>query len=153
MKKLLCLALLLCLTACSVTSVPTQPYQPELAAQLVEADVFSEPLEPLDEDLIWILYELDQSKAPQADLTGAAGYCSTGATCEQVLVLCFSRQESAATAHEILSNYLDGQLSVNRSYRPAEVGKLEKAILSQRGSTLLLLVANDYDAAARLINK
>lgn len=152
MKKLVCLALLFCLTACSAVHTPTQPFDPALAIRLVEADVFSEPLEPLDADLIWILYELDRSMALQEELTGAAGYCSTGATCEQVIVLCFSRQESATAACDALSGYLDGQLQTNRSYRPAEVPKLEKAILSQRGSTLLLLVADDYDAAAQLIN-
>lgn len=153
MKKLVCLALLLCLTACSAVRTPTRPFEPALAAQLVEADVFSEPLEPLDADLIWILYELDQSKALQEELTGAAGYCSAGATCEQVVVLCFTGQDIATAACDALSGYLDRQLQANRSYRPAEVPKLEKAILSQRGSTLLLLVADDYDAAAQLINR
>ena len=152
MKKLTCLVLLLCLTACSAVSTPTKPFEPALAAQLTEANVFSEPLEPLDADLIWILYSLEQSGANREDLTDAVGYCSTGATCEQVVVLCFSQKASATSARESLSSYLEGQIQANRNYRPAEVPKLEKAILSQRDNTVLLLVANDYDAAGRLID-
>ncbi len=152
MKKLISLVLLCCLTACSVVHTPTADYSPDLAAQLAEAEVFSEPLEPLDAELIWILYGLDQSKARQGELTAGAGYCSAGATCEQVVVLTFSSEDSAAAAYDGLELYLDSQLQANRNYRPTEVPKLEKAILSRRGSTLLLLVAEDYDTAAKLIN-
>ena len=157
MKKLvtplLCLALFVQLTACGrLVKLPTQPFDTALVAQLMESDAFSEPLEPLDKDLVWILYDMDASGLQEADLTSAAGGCSAGATCEQAAVMVFASQASAVAAREHLDRWLAGQAESNRSYRPAEVPKLEKAILSQRDNTLLLAVAHNYDAVAKLIN-
>lgn len=150
MKKLLALtlALLLCCAGCMV---PTKQdaYNIGLIDRLQQAQVFSEPLEPLDTELIRILYGLDEETFPPDQLIQAAGICSAGATCEQALVLHFETQDSAETARTHLQGYLDQLLASNRSYRPAEVPKLEKAILSRRDNTVLFLVAADYDTAAK----
>ena len=47
----------------------------------------------------------------------------------------------------VLEDYVASQIEENRDYRPAEVPKLENKWLEQRGSTVLLVVANDLKAA------
>ena len=151
-RTLLALVLSLSLTGCVVRTAHP-PYDPALVAQLMESEAFSEPLEPLDEDLVWILYDMDASGLRQTDLNSAAGCCSAGATCEQAVVMTFASEHSAMAAQDHLENYLSGQIEANRSYRPAEVPKLEKALLSRNRHTVLLVVAHNYDAAAKLIHE
>lgn len=49
---------------------------------------------------------------------------------------------------EALEDYVAGQITANEDYRPAEIPKLENALVKQLQHTVLLLVANDYEAAA-----
>ena len=51
------------------------------------------------------------------------------------------------TAAAALEDYVQGQITENENYRPAEIPKLESALVDQRGSTVLLVVANDLEAA------
>ena len=44
-----------------------------------------------------------------------------------------------------------GQISTNESYRPGEIPKLEAALVEQQGASVLLVVANDLDAAKSVI--
>ena len=46
---------------------------------------------------------------------------------------------------------MDGQISTNESYRPGEIPKLEAALVEQQGASVLLVVANDLDAAKSVI--
>ena len=73
---------------------------------------------------------------------------SAGATCEEMAVLCFDSEEQASKAVEALEDYVAGQITANEDYRPAEIPKLENALVKQLQHTVLLLVANDYEAAA-----
>lgn len=153
MKRLkalfLCLALALTLAACS----QSQPHFPSnLPQQLLESDAFSEPLEPLDAELAWMLYCLDMNGLEFEQLTAADAHRSSGATCEELALLTFSDETAAQTAVNTLDLYIAAQILSNKDYRPAEVPKLEDAILEQRGTAVLLLVANDYEAAGKLIN-
>ena len=46
-----------------------------------------------------------------------------------------------------MERYVQGQIEANRDYRPAEIPKLEDAVLDRRENTLLLVVAADTQAA------
>lgn len=63
-------------------------------------------------------------------------------------MLCFDSEEQASKAVEALEDYVAGQITANEDYRPAEIPKLENALVKQLQHTVLLLVANDYEAAA-----
>ena len=145
------LAVLLFLSACTILP-PAAQFDLSLVNQLAAADVFSEPLEPLDADILWALYALEDFGLNREQLVRANGQASTGATCEAVCVLHFSDPSAAKTALNALQAHIDAQIQSNREYRPAEVPKLEKAWLSQRGSSVLLLVASNYDKAITWIN-
>ena len=50
-----------------------------------------------------------------------------------------------------MPDYVQSQIEANEDYRPGEIPKLENALVSQQGSTVLLVVANDLDAANALL--
>ena len=149
MKKFfIALTALLLMLLCACTPVKATPYSTELADKLVANGAFSEPLEPLDREMAEYIYRLDGSSSALTDLRC---YRSAGATCEEVAVLIFSNEAAAKQATAELSDYVAEQVETSRTYRPAEVPKLEKAWVSQRDNTILLLVAANRTVAENLI--
>jgi len=98
-----------------------------------------------------MLYGLEETDLTPEQLTEAVAHRSSGATCEELVLLTFFDETAAQTAYEALGLYVTAQILSNKDYRPAEVPKLENAILEQRGTTVLLAVANDYEAAGKLL--
>lgn len=123
-----------------------------LTDSLLTSDAFSEPLEELEAEIAWMLYGLEDAGIAPELLTDLRAYRSAGATCEEVAVLLFSEETAAQTALNTLQFYLDAQIQTNKDYRPAEVPKLDQALLERRDTTVLLLVANNYEAAHKLLN-
>lgn len=99
-----------------------------------------------------MLYGLEDAGIAPELLTDLRAYRSAGATCEEVAVFLFSEETAAQAALNTLQFYLDTQIQTNKDYRPAEVPKLEQALLERRDTTVLLLVATNYEAAYELLN-
>jgi hypothetical protein len=149
MKKILCagVCLLLLLTGCGKDSA--ESFDPAGTCQaLLDSGAFSENLEPLETDLIPLLFGLT---GDESQYQGSVAYFSTGATTETAAVLCTATADQAAAVEQALSAWVDSQTEAVRNYQPAEVDKLEHAILETRGSTVLLVVAADWDKAAAAI--
>ena len=119
----------------------------EQGQDILASGAFSEELEELDLDTAFLLYGLGDAGLERENLTGGLCRRSAGATCEELAVLIFDSEEAAETAAQALQTYLEGQIESNRDYRPAEIPTLEGAWVSQQGSTLLLVVADDVEAA------
>ncbi|MCI8437577.1 MAG: DUF4358 domain-containing protein [Lawsonibacter sp.] len=156
MRKLfplpLVLALVLGLAACGGGANDAPPlYSAGLVTKLVEAGAFSEELEELDADTAFLLYRLADSGLERADMKECTVLRSAGATCEEGAVLVFASADQANTAMDALSSYIDGQITANEDYRPGELPKLEDALISRRGETVLLVVAGDIDAAKQAV--
>ena len=156
MRKLfpwpLVLALVLGLAACGGGANDAPPlYSAGLVTKLVEAGAFSEELEELDADTAFLLYRLADSGLERADMKECTVLRSAGATCEEGAVLVFASADQANTAVDALSSYIDGQITANEDYRPGELPKLEDALISRRGETVLLVVAGDIDAAKQAV--
>ena len=138
----LALALLLC--ACGGSGGAPEPFDPAAASgALLDSGAFSETLESLDQDIACMLYGIDEST-----VTGCAVYGSTGATAEEIAVFTFSDAGGAAAGKAALETRVADQKSVLESYQPAEIVKLDAARIEQRGNSVLLVVANDSEAAA-----
>ena len=159
-KQLIALALVLAcllgLTACGKTEEPAAaPYTPDLLAKMADAGAFSEPLEVLEGDIVFALYLLADRglTLKDLDLNACSALRSTGATCEEAAVLTFTGLDEAklAEVEKGLKDYLQAQIDANANYRPAEIPKLEKAIVDRRGPTFLVVVANDYQAAKSVL--
>ena len=156
MRKLfplpLVLALVLGLAACGGGANDAPPlYSAGLVTKLVEAGAFSEELEELKADTAFLLYRLADSGLERADMKECTVLRSAGATCEEGAVLVFASADQANTAVDALSSYIDGQITANEDYRPGELPKLEDALISRRGETVLLVVAGDIDAAKQAV--
>ena len=153
MKKLLsltlALALVLGLTACGGKK---ENYKTGDVQAMVKAGAFSEELEELDGDTAFALYKLADAGLEREDLKDCAVQRSAGATCEEAAVLVFTSADKAKTAKGALEDYVQGQIEANTDYRPAEIPKLEEALVDVRGETLLLAVANDRDAVDQTLN-
>ncbi len=143
----LILALLtaLALTACSGGG--EEPYSPDQVQAMADAGAFSETLEEVDGDTAFALYRLADYGLVREDLTDCAVLRSSGATCEEAAVLVFSGEEQAGQAQKALEDYVQGQITANEDYRPAEIPKLENAGIACRGNTVMLVVANDLESA------
>ena len=155
MKKLLSLMLAavaaLALTACGggggEENGAPPIYSTQNVADIAEAGAFSETLEELDGDTAFALYRLADYGLSREDLTDCAVLRSSGATCEEGAVLVFSGEDQADQGRKALESYVQNQITSNRDYRPAEIPKLEDAILEQAGDSVVLVVAADAEAA------
>lgn len=147
LTKLLCLAAALCLLlgACSSPAESgSTPFDPEAATQAVlDSGAFSVELTELDAALLYDFsgYGLDASA-----LTASKAYSASGFA-EQVSVTVWTDEAAAQAAVDMFRTYLEDMAATYKDYAPAEVPKLENAVLEQRGSSVLLAVANDADAA------
>lgn len=155
MKKLLtimlALALSLGMTACG--GKDSGDYKPADVQAMAEAGAFSETLEELDTDTAFsALYRLESYGLAREDLKDCAVLRSAGATCEEGAVLVLDSEAHAKDAQKALEDYVQGQIEANTDYRPAEIPKLEEALVDVRGETLLLAVANDREAVEQTLN-
>lgn len=160
MKKLLhmtlVLALLLGLSACAKGGDNDAPplYGTYHVAALVEAGAFSEELEELDGDTAFALYKLADAGLEREDLKDCAVLRSAGATCEEGTVLVLDSEAHAKDAQKALEDYVQGQIDANEDYgyRLAEVPKLKDAYIDVKGCTVLMVVANDLEAAKKAVD-
>lgn len=127
-------------------------YDTAAVQQIADAGAFSEELEELDGDTAFALYGLADYELSREDMTACAVLRSAGATCEEGAVLVFDKEEKAEKAVAALRDYVQGQAAANESYRPAEIPKLEGALIDQRGATVLMVVASDLDAAKSAVS-
>jgi len=159
MKRMLTIALALVLalglTACGGKEENNAPplYGTSHVEAMVEAGAFSEDLEELDADTAFVLYKLADYGLAQEDLKECAVLRSAGATCEEGAVLVFTGADKAEKAETALKDYVQSQIDANKDYRPDEIPKLEDALVSRRGESLLLAVANDLDAAKGAVSE
>lgn len=159
MKKLirltLALVLILGLAACGGGENNAPPlYFSGHVAKIDESGAFTADLydmEEVDADTAFLLYRLGGRGLERKDLKECTALRSAGATCEEAAVLVFTGADRAKAAVDALGDYIAGQIDENTDYRPAEIPKLENAWISRRGETVLLVVANDLDAAKKAI--
>ena len=150
MKRLMCCAAacLLLLSACTAKEEQAS-FDPEDTAQAVlDSGAFSETLEQLDTQVAVMLFGLEGAAE---DYEGSVVYYSTGATSEIVAVIQTGEGGDTETVAQTLQTWVDSQVEATRDYQPAEVEKLEHAILEQRGTTVLLVVAADWETAAQAV--
>ena len=153
MKKLMALVLacvcVMTMSACGGKQ-EAEVFNLDTLSAVCNAGAFSEELEELDADTAFMLYKLADYGLSREELTQAAVLRSAGATCEEGAVLIFSAADKAAKAADAMGDYLEGQIEGNVHSRPAEIPKLEGAVLLTRENTLLMVVANDAAAVRNL---
>ena len=148
MKKILHMALALSLAlALAACGGKEEKYTTGDVQAMVDAGAFSEELEELDGDTAFLLYKLADYGLDEGDVKKCAVLRSAGATCEEGAVLVLSGEKAAKSAGDALKTYVQGQIDANVDYLPAEIPKLEGAYIDVKGSTVLMVVADNLDAA------
>ena len=137
----LLLALLCLLAACAGSAKPPVPCADVLAA-MEQSQPFGE-LAPLSEKLIGKYLDVELTLVTDS----AMAMDGTRATAEQIAVLTAADAEALATVKAALQTYLDSLLIQYRDYAPAEVPKLENAVLRENGLQIALVVCADASAA------
>ena len=152
LTKLLCLAAALCLLlgACSAPADSgSAAFDPEAATQTVlDSGAFSVELTELDAAL---LYDFSGYGLDSSTLTASKAYSASGFA-EQVSVTVWKDEAAAQAAVDMFKTYLEDMAATYKDYAPAEVPKLENAVLEQRGGSVLLAVANDAGAAKTAVD-
>ena len=145
-SKLMILAAAVCLLlgGCSAPAdSAAAPFDPEAATQAVlDSGAFSVELTELDAAM---LYDFSGYGLDDSTLTASKAYSASGFA-EQVSVTVWKDEASAQAAVDMFKTYLEDMAATYKDYAPAEVPKLENAVLEQRGTSVLLAVANDADA-------
>lgn len=141
------LALCLCLSACGGGSSAKTYVPADTASALLESAAFTDTLEALDKDTAAAMYGIDP-----ASITDCAVYASLSMGAEEIAVLTLTDEEAAKTAKTALDKRVSDQITALESYMPGEVDKLNHAIVEQTGSTALLVVAADADAARGVLD-
>ncbi len=152
MKKLLiplaALALAL-LAACGGQDPAPAGYDPETTAQaLLDSGAFSQELSQLDADLVSAYLGLESE--PEA----AAVYTSLEGGYEELVIVTMADEEAAAAAKTAVEAHLTAQTETETEvqYKPEDLPKLQSAVVRQAGSTVVLVVAADYDAVAAVLD-
>lgn len=114
---------------------------------VLASGVFSEELESIDAELICLLYGLDNTV-----VTDCAGYLSTGATAEELVLFTAADEAAAETVRAACESRVEDQILAYEDYGPAEVPKLENAVVQVRGTTVLMVVAGDFVGAAAAVD-
>ena len=146
--RFLPLAAAICLLLSACGGGGAAPFDPASAAQaLRDSGAFTEALEETDLDTSCMLYGLDADT-----VTGSAVYTSLSAGAEEIAVLTLKDKDGADAALAALKARVEDQTEALRDYQPAEVSKLENAIVEQRGNSVLLAVTADHDAAQAAVD-
>ena len=143
------LALCLTLSACGGGNEEAVAFDPAVTAQsLLDSGAFSDALEEVNTSVAATLYGVDE-----ADIADGAVYMSLSAGAEEIAVLVLSDADAAAAAMEGLEAHVADQRAALENYQPDEVSKLDGAILQQKGSSVLLAVCADPEAAKAVLGE
>ena len=153
MKKIVCalmaVVLLLAGTACEKEPEKEPSFPATVTTQaLLDSGAFSEQLEELDLDIAVMMFWLS---GDVTEYEGSKVYCSTGATSEIAAVISVKDESKVPEVEQALKAWVNSQIEAEKDYRPAEVPKLENAIVEARGFTVLLAVAADAEKAIEAI--
>ena len=148
MKKII-MAVLALMLLCSCGQNNAKPhYSSTYAYMLMESSAFEgSEMAPLDTPVVAILYGIDA-----ATITECHDYMAvnTSVSADELVVLVLTDGEAAIAAEAACKARVEAQIAVCESYAPAAVPRLEQALVSRRGNTVLMAVG-DPDVIASVL--
>jgi len=130
------LVILTMLTACGKTGEQA-PYQAADAKALVDAGAFSGSMTEVDNKVVPLLYGLEEDTIAECSCYTAS---NTSVSADEVAVFVMEDADGASAALEACKQRVEAQIDVCKDYCPDQVPRLEKAVILQRGNTVLLAV-------------
>ncbi|NLK39407.1 MAG: DUF4358 domain-containing protein [Clostridiales bacterium] len=116
------------------------------ADKLLSSVSYDDELSLLDDEAALNLYGIEES----AIVEGVV-YVGTAATVEEIAIF---RAVDEETVDDIIARYNDRinlQRTVYADYRPAEVPKLDAAVVKKQGTVAILCISNDAEAAEQIV--
>ena len=143
MAMLTALMLVICMAGCG-SKDEVRPFEVADVERILETGIFSDELETVDTELACGLYGINTEGVAEC-----VAYLSTGATAEELVLFIMDEESDVKQVEEACDRRIEEQIFGFKSYKPSEVPKLENAICEVRGNTVLMLVANDWEKAAK----
>lgn len=149
MKKILCAlcsaAVCLSLAACGGGATEPKPFDPEADTKtLLETEgVFSDPLEEIDQSTACALYGIDEATVESCRVYVG----NVGVSLEELAIFTLTDDTAAQNALTFLQYRVEDQKEAAAGYAgylQEELSKLDGAVVQQRGSSVLLVIAADY---------
>lgn len=139
MKKLICplLALVLLLSACG--GGQTAVYTLDDGETLLNSGAFDGNLVLIDTYILCRLYGIDQDTVESAASYQAT---NTSVSADELTILILTDEDAAKAAEGACQKRVESQIEVCRDYAPAAVPRLESAVVSRLGNTVLLAVGD-----------
>ena len=140
------LAVLLVLSGCGKKSEKTA-YTADDVTALMDAGAFTGELEQVDGAVAAALFGLDSSTVVEITCYMAI---NTAVSADEVAVFVLTDEAAAKAASSACQAHVDSRTESSSQYCPDQVPKLEDAVISRQGSTVLLAVGETEPLAAAL---
>ncbi|NLO48432.1 MAG: DUF4358 domain-containing protein [Clostridiales bacterium] len=142
-----CVLLALVLTGCGKKSAGPIDLQ-AFSSDILASGAFLEQLTEVEPDIGYSFYQIADSDCKQAFF-----FFSSGATAEELALFEASDAQAAARIRAAAEKRIENQKKAFESYVPAEVPKLEQAVVYTRGNYVIVFTASDYNAAKTVQDK
>lgn len=147
-RKLVCLLFCLTLASCgNPAGAALEPYNGDDVTTLLNAGLFSEAPEELDDDIACALLGVDPEQVSDCQV-----YLPTSTNAEALALLVLNDAAGAEDAKSACEVWIADQIEAYRDYAPTHVPKLEGAVISVRENTVLLVVGSDPAAAKSAVD-
>lgn len=149
-QKLTVLCLLLCLILASCgkpAESAREPYDGDDVTTLLNAGLFSEAPEELDDDIACSLLGVDPGQVSDCQV-----YLPTSTNAEALALLVLNDAADTESVKSACEEWIADQIESYKDYAPTHVPKLEGAVISVRENTVLLVVGSDPAAAKTAVD-
>ena len=138
MRTSLLWMLVLLMLLCGCTAGET-PYSINDAQILLEADLFSGDMGPVDKHIVSQLYGIDEDIIQDCICYMAA---NTASSADELTIFILTDENGARLAEKACQKRVENQIEVSRNYAPAAVPRLENAVIRRIGNTVLFAVGD-----------
>ena len=143
------LALLLTLTACGGSDSQPQKSAAEIADAIYSTQTFQDTLNAIDADMLGDYYRIDA-----ADLTDSKVYVSGSFyTAEEIAVFQASSSDAVENIKKAIDTRLEDLKLAFENYVPGEMTKINDPVLITKGTTVVLVLADDTAAVSDQVNE
>ena len=143
------LALLLTLTACGGSDSQPQKSAAEIADAIYNTQTFQDTLNAIDSDMLGDYYRIDA-----ADLTDSKVYVSGSfSTAEEIAVFQASSSDAVENSKKAIDTRLEDLKLAFENYVPGEMTKINDPVLITKGTTVVLVLADDTAAVSDQVNE
>lgn len=149
MKKriLICMLAILCLCGCGKDKTVSLDVK-KLGDQLADELSYDDQLTQLSEEMSRRLYCYTDQQVEESRV-----YVSTGATTEEIAVFRCVDEDEAQSLENAARRRIQTQIESVRNYQPAEVERLENALVQRYDCYLVVSISNEPQQAKEIIQK